>query len=234
MTNNPRIVLISGANRGLGLEAGRQLARLGHDVVLGSRDPANGAAAVAALAKDGLAAEWVALDVTDAASANAAVDEVVRRHGRLEVLINNAGIRLELGSVLKVPAEIMTETLGVNVVAALRLAQLAVAPMRETGYGRIVNVSSMLGQMVTMSAGQGGYKISKASLNAVTAALAAELGDGPIKVNSASPGWTRTDMGGPSAGRSVEDGADTIVWLATLGADGPTGGFFHDRQRIDW
>ncbi|MCZ6605603.1 MAG: SDR family oxidoreductase [Alphaproteobacteria bacterium] len=228
------IVLISGGNRGLGLETARQLAGLGHTVVLGARDPAKGKAAAAVLGDEGLTADWVPLEVTDGRQAAAAVDDVVARHGRLDVLINNAGILPEMGSVLKTTAETMTQTLAVNVVAPLRLAQLAIPHMKKRRYGRIVNVSSFLGQMGSMGAGQGAYRISKASLNAVTVALDAELGDGPVKVNSASPGWTRTDMGGPSATNTIEEGADTIVWLATLPDDGPTGGFFHARELIDW
>ena len=232
-----KIVLITGGNRGLGLEAGRQLAIQGHIVVLGSRDLAKGEAAVAALAAEGLQAETVQLDVSDPVRATACVEDVQHRHGRLDVLVNNAGIRLDMGSALTVAPEILQKTLDINVVSALRMAQLAIPIMRANEYGRIVNVSSMLGQLSGLGTGQGAYRISKASLNAVTAMLAVELGSGrraPIKVNSASPGWTRTEMGGPSAARSLAEGADTTVWLATLPSDGPTGGFFHDRKQIDW
>ncbi len=235
MSPSPKVALISGGNRGLGLETGRQLATLGgYTVILGSRDQALGDAACARLAQAGLTAETLQLDVTDPAMVQAAIGEILHRHGALHVLVNNAGIRLEMGSLLDTDPALMREMFEVNVVAQLRLAQLAVPHMQRAGYGRIVNVSSLLGQMSTMGAGQGAYKVSKASLNAVTAALAAELGLSPIKVNSASPGWTRTDMGGASATRSVTQGADTISWLATLPDDGPTGGFYHDRKLVVW
>jgi NAD(P)-dependent dehydrogenase (short-subunit alcohol dehydrogenase family) len=234
VTQDAKIALVTGGNRGLGFETGRQLAELGHTVVLGSRDPARGADAVGKLETLGLVAESVALDVTHAGSATDAVDEVISRHGRLDVLVNNAGIRLDMGRLLDAADDVMTEMLAVNVVAQLRMAQLVVPHMQQNGYGRIVNVSSMLGQMSSMGGGQGTYRVSKACLNAVTNMLAVDIGPGPVKINSASPGWTRTDMGGSSAARSVEEGADTIVWLATLPPSGPTGGFFHDRKLIDW
>jgi len=229
-----RVVLISGGNRGLGYETGRQLAAAGYRVVLGARDPAKGDAAVAALKGEGLTAETVALDITEPDSAEAAVADIMGRHGRLDVLVNNAGVRLGMGSLLNDDPAALSETLEINVVAQLRLAQLALPHMTAAGYGRIVNVSSQLGQLADPGPSQGVYRVSKAALNAVTVFLATDLGNGPIKVNSASPGWTRTDMGGEHAARSVEDGADTIVWLATLPDNGPTGGFFHDRKLIDW
>ena len=125
-------------------------------------------------------------------------------------------------------------TFSTNVIGPLALTQAAIPIMRRQGYGRIVNLSSGLGQLSDMGGSYAGYRMSKAALNALTRTVAAELGDAPIKINAMCPGWVRTEMGGPDAHRSVEEGAQTAVWLATLGADGPSGGFFRDREPIAW
>ncbi|MEM9030612.1 MAG: SDR family NAD(P)-dependent oxidoreductase, partial [Pseudomonadota bacterium] len=157
-----------------------------------------------------------------------------------DVLVNNAGILLDRQpgedwvSVADVPIDDVRKSLEVNTIGALRMIQAVLPLMRSEGYGRIVNMSSGLGQMASIGVGSPGYRMSKAALNVLTLTLAAELGDGPIKVNSASPGWVQTEMGGENATRTVEEGADTPVWLATLPDDGPTGGFFEDRKRIPW
>jgi NAD(P)-dependent dehydrogenase (short-subunit alcohol dehydrogenase family) len=234
-----RVALVSGANRGIGLEVVRQLAKRGMTAVLGARDAKKVAAAEAKLASEGIEAPLVALDVTDAASVAAAVAHVQARFGRIDVLVNNAGVSLDgsrapVSSVLDVEPEVVARTLDTNTLGPLRLIQAVVPLMRAQGYGRIVNVSSRLGQMSAMGGSWPGYRMSKAALNALTRIVAAEAGSANIKVNAMSPGWVRTDMGGPSAPRSVAEGADTIVWLATLPADGPTGLFFEDRQPIAW
>jgi NAD(P)-dependent dehydrogenase (short-subunit alcohol dehydrogenase family) len=136
--------------------------------------------------------------------------------------------------VFDVAAATVARTLDINTLGPLRLIQAVVPLMRRQGYGRIVNVSSMLGQLAHMGGGYPGYRMSKAALNALTRIVAAELGSGNIKVNAMHPGWVRTDMGGPSAPRSVAEAADTIVWLATLPDDGPTGLFFQDRRPMAW
>lgn len=234
-----RVALVSGANRGIGLEIARQLARMGLLAALGSRDPAKGQVAAEALLSEGLELPVVALDVTDPASCTRAVADVVAMFGRLDVLINNAGVFLERDgsgqkSALEVAPQMVDATFRTNVIGPLSLIQAAVPVMRRQGYGRIVNLSSSLGQLAEMGGSYAGYRMSKTALNALTRTLAAELAGEPIKVNSMCPGWVRTDMGGPDATRSVEQGADTAVWLATLEDDGPSGGFFRDRKPIAW
>jgi NAD(P)-dependent dehydrogenase (short-subunit alcohol dehydrogenase family) len=234
-----RVALVSGANRGIGLEVVRQLGKLGMIAVLGSRDPDKGATAAGRLASAGVEAPVVALDVTDAGSIASAVADVVERFGRIDVLVNNAGIALDgsrspVSSVLEVSPQIVARTLDANTLGPLRLIQAVVPAMRARGYGRIVNVSSGLGQISGMGGSWPGYRMSKAALNALTRIVAAEVGSANIKVNAVSPGWVRTDMGGQEAPRSVAQGADTIVWLATLPDDGPSGLFFEDRKPIAW
>ena len=234
-----RVALVSGGNRGIGLEVVRQLGKLGMIAVLGSRDPDKGATAAGRLASAGVEAPVVALDVTDAGSIAAAVADVVERFGRIDVLVNNAGIALDgsrspVSSVLELSPEIVARTLDANTLGPLRLIQAVVPAMQARGYGRIVNVSSGLGQISGMGGSWPGYRMSKAALNALTRIVAAEVGSANIKVNAVSPGWVRTDMGGQEAPRSVAQGADTIVWLATLPDDGPSGLFFEDRKPIAW
>jgi NAD(P)-dependent dehydrogenase (short-subunit alcohol dehydrogenase family) len=234
-----RIALVTGANRGIGLEIVRQLSRAGLMAVLGARDVAKGREAAAKLASEGLEPPAVALDVTDGASIRAAVEEVIGLFGRIDVLVNNAGILREGStpeetSVLDVSPDLVVETYLTNTVGPLRLIQAVVPIMQKGAYGRVVNISSGAGQLAEMGAGFPAYRMSKAALNALTRVTAAELGPTPIKVNAMCPGWVRTDMGGPNATRSVEKGAETAVWLATLPETGPTGGFFRDKAPIAW
>lgn len=235
-----RIALISGANRGIGLETTRQLARLGLIAIIGAREPAKGRAAAERLRAEGLDVLTVGLDVLDAASVHAAVGEIVHRFSRLDVLVNNAAILMDgpgtavPGGALDVPIEAALHTFDTNTIGPMRLIQATAPFMREKGYGRIVNVSSGAGQLSDMRGDYTAYRLSKAALNALTRATAAEFTEGDIKVNSVCPGWVRTDMGGPNAERTVEKGAETIVWLATLPANGPTSGFFRDKKPIPW
>ncbi len=234
-----RIALVTGANRGIGLEVVKQLSRAGLMSVLGSRDVGKGREAAAKLASEGLEAPAVELDVTNEQSIRAAVDEVLRLFGRIDVLVNNAGIlregfTAEETSVLEVPADLAMETYLTNAVGPLRLIQAVVPIMQKGEYGRVVNISSGAGQLSDMGAGFPAYRMSKAALNALTRITAAELGPAPIKVNAMCPGWVRTDMGGPNATRSVDKAAGTAVWLATLPETGPTGGFFRDKAPIPW
>ncbi len=235
----PRIALITGANRGIGLEIVRQLARGGLNVVLASRDLAKGEAAAARLALEGVEVPVIAIDVTDGESVRAGVADVLSRFGRIDVLVNNAailkeGFNPEDASVFEAPIDLVMLTFATNTVGPLRMIEAIVPGMRERGYGRVVNLSSGAGQLSDMGAGYPAYRMSKAALNALTRLTAAELGPGDIKINAMCPGWVRTDMGGPNATRTVEKGAETAVWLATLPADGPTGGFFRDRKPIPW
>ena len=231
-----RIAVVTGANRGLGREIARRLAAEGLTVVITSRDPAKGQTATADLRDQGLAVEYHALDVRDPQGVASLHGWLERRYGRLDVLVNNAGILIDPHSVsiAELDVETLKWTFETNVYGVLRVAQALLPLMRRNGYGRIVNMSSGLGQLADMQAGTPAYRMSKTALNAMTRILAAELKDNGIKVNCMCPGWVRTDMGGPNATRSVEEGAETAVWLATLPDDGPSGGFFRDRQPIPW
>jgi len=234
-----RIALVTGANRGIGLEIVRQLSQAGLIAVLGSRDLEKGQAAAAQLVLDGPPPPVVALDVTDADSVRAAVAEVLSLHGRIDVLINNAailheGFSPEDASVFDASSDLIELTFQTNAVGPLRLIQAVVPGMRKRGYGRIVNVSSGAGQLAEMGSGFPAYRMSKAALNALTRITAAELGPGNVKINALCPGWVRTDLGGPNATRTVEHGAETAIWLAALPEDGPSGGFFRDKKPIPW
>ncbi len=234
-----RVALVTGANRGMGLEIVRQLSRLGLIAVLAARDLEKGKVAAATLAAEEFDVPVVALDVTDADSIRAAVAEVRGLFGRIDVLVNNAailkeGLLPEDTSVLDVSGDLVNQTFLTNTVGPLRMIQATVPGMRERGYGRIVNLSSGAGQLAEMGSGFPAYRLSKSALNALTRITAAELGAHEIKINTVCPGWVRTDMGGPHATRTVEHGAETAVWLATLPEDGPTGGFFRDMKPIPW
>ncbi len=234
-----RIALVTGANRGIGLEIVRQLSRVGLLAVLGARDVDKGREAAAKLASEGLEPPVVALDVTSDTSVSAAVDEVMNLFGRIDVLVNNAGVLWEGQSpddskVLDVSPELVRETYDTNAVGPLRMIKAVVPIMLKGEYGRVVNVSSGAGQLSDMQSGYPAYRMSKAALNALTRVTAAELGPVPIKVNAMCPGWVRTEMGGPNATRTVEQGAETAVWLSTLPDTGPTGGFFRDKAPIPW
>ena len=235
-----RIALVTGANRGIGLEIVKQLSRAGLMAVLASRDVGKGREAAAKLASEGLEPPAVELDVTDEESIRAAVDEVLRLFGRIDVLVNNAGI-LQGGLHRRGDERargarpmLAIETYLTNTIGPLRMIQAVVPIMQKGGYGRVVNMSSGAGQLAEMGAGFPAYRMSKAALNALTRVTAAELGPAPIKVNAMCPGWVRTDMGGPNATRPVDKAAETAVWLATLPDTGPTGGFFRDKAPIPW
>jgi NAD(P)-dependent dehydrogenase (short-subunit alcohol dehydrogenase family) len=227
-----RTALVTGANRGIGLAVARELARLGHVVVLGSRDPRAGQAAADSLRGAGLEIIPVELDLQRPETVDAAVGEITRVAGPLDVLINNAGV-LHEAPLLELTDAAIAESIAVHLTGPLRLIQRVAPGMVERGYGRIVNVSSEWGSFAEGLGGPGAYGITKAALNALTVRLAKEL-PATIKVNAMCPGWVRTRMGGRSATRSPSEGADTAVWLATLPDDGPTGGFFRDRRPIDW
>jgi NAD(P)-dependent dehydrogenase (short-subunit alcohol dehydrogenase family) len=231
-----RVAVVTGANRGIGLEIVRQLARQGLRVVLTARDAAKGEAARARIAAEGLEVAFHVLDVRDADQARTAAAWVKSRFGRMDVLVNNAGVLPDPkgARAATVDAEVLRDALETNVIGALSVTQAFLPLMRANGYGRIVNLSSELAQLASMGTGTPAYRVSKAGLNALTRTLAAELAGSNIKVNTMSPGWVRSDMGGPSAPRSLEQGADTAVWLATLPDDGPSGGFFKDRSPIAW
>jgi NAD(P)-dependent dehydrogenase (short-subunit alcohol dehydrogenase family) len=229
-----RVALVTGANRGLGLETSRQLLAKGVHVVLTGRDEEALARSLRDLHEEERAMT-VTMDVTDVASIKAAQQAITRRLGGVDILVNNAAILLyEDEAALSIPSEAYRRTFDTNVFGVIEVCRVFAPEMARAGYGRIVNVSSGAGQLATMSTYAPAYSMSKAALNAFTRILAHTYQGSGVLVNAVDPGWVRTDMGGPSAPRSAHEGADTIVWLATLPDDGPTGGFFHDRRVIEW
>jgi NAD(P)-dependent dehydrogenase (short-subunit alcohol dehydrogenase family) len=230
-----RIALVTGGNRGIGLEVCRRLGRLGYRVLLGGRKRESAEVAAGKLRKEGAEVLARVLDVTDPRNIRELAQAAEKEFGGVDVLVNNAAVLLsESGDVLRVPVEEYRESMETNVYGALLLCQALMPGMRRRRYGRVVNVSSGAGQISSMSDYAPPYSVSKATLNALTRLLAHAGRDRNVLVNAVDPGWVRTDMGGPSAPRTAEQGADTIVWCATLPDGGPTGGFFHDRRAIAW
>ena len=219
-----RVALVSGASRGIGREIARQLSeRHGFLVLAAARDPSDVdlAGSVAP----------VELDVTDQPSVASAADGIEADPGRLDVLVNNAGVGGPRDQSAEVDLGEAHRVLETNLFGAWRLAQALVPLLRASDDARIVNVSSGMGQLAEMGGGYAAYRVSKAALNALTRILAAD--EPGLRVNSICPGWVRTDMGGRGAPRSVEEGADTAVWLATA-PDAPTASFLRDREPIPW
>jgi NAD(P)-dependent dehydrogenase (short-subunit alcohol dehydrogenase family) len=235
MTPTQRIALITGANRGIGFEICRGLARQGVHTLLTGRDARKAGTAAEKLAAEGLDVRPHQLDVTDPQSVERLRAFVVAEYGRLDVLVNNAALYIDdRHSLLTVDLGVMQHTMDVNVYGPLRLIQAFVPLMKKQGYGRVVNVSSGIGELSSLGPSYPAYRLSKIVLNLHTRILAGELRGTGILVNAMCPGWVRTDMGGPSAPRSAEEGADTAIWLATLPDDGPHGKFFRDRKVIPW
>lgn len=255
-----RVAIVTGSDRGIGFEVCRQLGERGYRVVLTSPNKVEGEAAAAKLRRRGADVVYHYLDVVDDKSVPALRRFVLKTFGHIDVLVNNAGVLLDEGrselegilakrlkrrpkeldfgegpGVLEVDIEIVRATLEVNTLGALRMCQALVPLMMEAGYGRVVNVSSSRGQLYCMAdEGAPAYQMSKAALNTITL-MAADAARGKnVQVNSVCPGWTRTRLGGPEAPQTVEEGAETIVWLAMRPDSGPTGGFFRDKKRIAW
>ncbi|HEX2472736.1 MAG TPA: SDR family oxidoreductase [Nitrososphaera sp.] len=236
-----QVALVTGSNRGIGFEIAKQLSMKKIQVILTSRDSANGEAAARKIAGDG-AKKVVAmkLDVSNQVSVDNLSDEVEKTFGRLDILVNNAAILIDKDNVVASYADLETTvktTLETNLIGAWRMCRAFIPLMKNNGYGRIVNVSSGAGEFKYMATSGGywpAYSVSKASLNALTVMLASELRGTNILVNALCPGWVRTDMGGSNAPRSVEEGAATPVWLATLPDGGPTGRNFFDKKQINW
>ena len=219
------VALVSGASRGIGAEIARELARdHGFRVYAGARDPDD------VEQQDGIVP--IQLDVTAEDTIFEARSRVAADAGRLDALVNNAGVYGEPTGAADYELADAHEVLEVNTFGPWRVIQAFLPLLRESDRPRIVNVSSGAGQLSDMNGGRAAYRISKAALNALTRTLASD--ERWVKVNTMCPGWVRTDMGTQSATRSVEEGADTAVWLATLPEDGPTGGFFRDRKPIPW
>jgi NAD(P)-dependent dehydrogenase (short-subunit alcohol dehydrogenase family) len=228
------VAVVSGGNRGIGLETCRQLADRGFDVVLGSRDVDKGRRAAEGLGTTTGRVLPFQLDVADAESVRRLADDVASELGGADVLVNNAAILYDTWA-RGVDADLdeVHDAMEVNLFGAWRMAEAFIPLLRRSEHGRIVNVSSQGGSLASMSGGAPAYSISKAALNALTRVLAAELRRDEILVNSICPGWVATDMGGPG-GRPVEEGAASVVWGALLPDDGPTGGFFRDGRPLPW
>jgi NAD(P)-dependent dehydrogenase (short-subunit alcohol dehydrogenase family) len=231
-----RVAVVTGGNKGIGFEICRQLARKGVNVVLTARDKGKGLAATEQLQAQGLNVIFHPLEVTDAAAVQRLASYLDTTHGRCDILVNNAGIALDRYSmsVLDTPVQLFRDTLETNVYGPLMLCQALVPLMLRRRYGRVVNLSSGMGQLEDMDDGSAAYRMSKTALNALTRMVAAATAKRGILVNALCPGWVRTDMGGRHAARGVEKGAETATWLATLPANGPTGGLFRDKKAIAW
>jgi NAD(P)-dependent dehydrogenase (short-subunit alcohol dehydrogenase family) len=249
---NEKIAFITGANRGIGLETARGLGKQGITVLIGSRDKAKGDAAAAQLKKEGVAnVEAVQFDVANYEDHKRLAKLIKERFGRLDILVNNAGVSIDGGdftnpngfnTTSSVSPDKLRQTFDTNFFAVVALTQTLLPLIKAAPAGRIVNLSSILGSL-TLNADPTSpiygvkafaYNASKTALNAFTVSLAAELRDTKIKVNSAHPGWVKTDMGGPNAPLELSEGGKTSIELATLGADGPTGGYFHLGQPLPW
>ncbi|GHO50526.1 short-chain dehydrogenase [Ktedonospora formicarum] len=234
-----RIAVVTGANRGIGREIARQLAMHSLTVVLGVRDLFHGETVARELAATGLSVMAYQLDITHPRQVEQFVEYLTKTVGRLDVLVNNAGILLEPDDDLasKVRMETIKTTFETNLFGVWHLTQALLPLMRQQNYGRIVNVSSGIAAFENNAAPPElapAYRVSKAALNALTVTLAGELQGTNILVNAVCPGYVRTETHNLDALRTVVEGADTPVWLATLPDDGPTGSFFRDRQRIAW
>jgi len=228
-----RIALVTGANRGIGKQVSIDLAKLGIYVLIGARNPGEAEDTLAAVKAVGKG-EIISLDVSKEQSIGGALDTITGSFGKLDILVNNAGIFADPGSFYDTTSEDLHRTLLVNLYGPLRLIQTFLPMMIQNDYGRIVNVSSGMGQLSDMGGGYPAYRISKTAINALTSLSSVEAVGKNIKINSVCPGWVKTDMGGASATRPVEKGAETIVWAATLPDSGPTGKFFRDKKEIGW
>jgi len=235
--------LISGANKGIGLETARQLGKLGYKVYIGSRDKSRGTGAAAALQSEGVDAEFIHLDMNDPSTFQSAFKTIESQDGHLDALVNNAGTSFDKGvRPSEVSMKILRDSFDVNFFAQVELTQTMLPLLMKSEAGRIVNVSSILGSLTLNSDPESpigdwrslGYNSSKTALNAFTAILAYDLRNTKIKVNSGHPGWVKTELGGEGATLDVTGGAVTSVWLATLPDDGPSGGFFHMHAKLPW
>jgi NAD(P)-dependent dehydrogenase (short-subunit alcohol dehydrogenase family) len=245
MAKENKIALITGANKGLGFEMARQLGNAGVTVIMGARDPHKGEAAAEKLRAEGLDVHSLKLDVTNQADRVAAADFLQQKFGHLDILINNAGVsagELGAGKASTTTQDILHEVFETNFFAPVALTQLLLPLLEKSAAGRIVNMSSILGSQALHADPKSpiynfkslAYDASKTALNSFTIHLAHELNDSKIKVNSAHPGWVKTDMGTDAAPMELPEGGKTGVELALLGADGPAGGFFHLGKPLPW
>ncbi|RYX84372.1 SDR family oxidoreductase [bacterium] len=242
MSINNRVALITGANKGIGLEIARQLGQNGLTVLVGARDAGRGEEATQTLQSEGVDARFVAIDVNDQSSIEAAAKTIESDFGRLDVLVNNAGVALESTGASEASLEVVRRTFDTNFFGVVAVTQALLPLIRKSESGRIVNVSSGLGSLTQLSDPSNqyyavnpfGYNASKSALNAFTVSLAKELRDTNIKVNSADPGYTATDLNGNSGPQTIPEGAQSSVTLALLPDDGPTGGFFEAKGPVAW
>lgn len=238
MDSNTRVAVVTGGYGGIGLAICKGLAKEGLRIVLAGRNPNKGNANAEDLQLQGFDVVYAPLDVNRTEDIQRLSEFIDHKYGRLDVLVNNAGIfpdgSAQGDTLMTATIETIQQGLETNVYGPIRLCQALVPLMKRNHYGRIVNVSSGMGQLSEMGGGSPAYRLSKTALNAVTRMLSAELEGTNILVNSMCPGWVRTEMGGQDAPRSPEEGADTAIWLATLPDDGETGGFFRDRKPIAW
>ncbi|MCP3764124.1 SDR family oxidoreductase [Domibacillus sp. A3M-37] len=235
MSQDKQVALVTGGNRGIGYELVKQLALKGFKVILASRDPEMGHESAQKFKESNLDVSFVVMDVDNQESIRQAAITVKERYGRLDVLINNAGVYLdENKKLLNMDPSILEKTMATNFFGAYHVIRSFIPLMEKQGYGRIINISSEYGAMSEMSyPGVGAYKLSKLSLNGLTRLVAADI-NGDIKINAVDPGWVSSDMGGPSAPRTPKQAAESILWLATIGPEGPSGGFFRDGKPIHW
>jgi len=235
-----KVAIVTGANRGLGHALTKALAEDDYKVFMVGRNKIEIDNASAKLQEAGLNIEGFEADVSKARHVTALSSYVQSQFDHLDLLINNAGVIIEPGGLdsqvtcFTINPELVEEAYSINTVGALRLVQAFYDLLKKARQPRIVNVSSGMGSLKHMEAGWPAYRMSKAAMNALTVILSKELGDTRIKVNSVDPGWVRTDMGGPNAERSIEEGIEGILWAAKLPPDGPTGGFFKDGKPLDW
>lgn len=238
-----RIALVTGANRGIGFEISRRLALDGMFVFMGARNLERGQEAAAALLNLQLPVQAVELDVTSPQAIARVVDTIVQRFGRIDVLVNNAGVIVpDDDDISRISLDCISSNLATHCIGPLQLLQIVTPLMKQHRYGRVVNLSSSWGSLTYMgdpTAAFGGtqapgYRMAKAALNVVTIQFARQLRDDNVLINSACPGWVRTRMGTDAAPLDVAQGADTPVWLATLPDGGVSGGFFRDRRPIPW
>jgi NAD(P)-dependent dehydrogenase (short-subunit alcohol dehydrogenase family) len=235
MSKDKQVALVTGGNRGIGFELVKQLALKGFKVILASRNPETGHEAAQKLKESNLDVSFVVLDVDNQESIRQAVLTVNERYGRLDVLINNAGVYLDKNQkLLAMDPSILEKTMATNFFGVYHVIRSFIPLMEKKGYGRIINVSSEYGAINEMSyPGVGAYKLSKFALNGLTRLVAAEI-NGDIKINAVDPGWVSSNMGGPSAPITPKQTAESIVSLAMIGPAGPNGAFFRDGKRIDW
>lgn len=235
MSHDKQVALVTGGNRGIGNELVKQLALNGFTVILASRDPEMGHEAAQKLKELDLDVPCIEMDVTNQESIHQASVTINEKYGRVDVLINNAGVYLdENEKLLAMDPSILEKTMAINFFGAYHVIRSFIPLMEKQGYGRIINVSSEYGAMSEMSyPGVGAYKLSKLALNGLTQLVAGEI-KGDIKINAVDPGWVSSDMGGPSAPKTPRQAAESILWLTTIGPEGPNGGFFRDGKRIDW